>query len=65
MTSVVRPSISRSSADLHQPLALGIERRGRFIEEEDRCVLEQSAGDGERCFWPPDSMTPRSPTTVS
>src|SRR5271170_6896851 len=33
--------------DLHQRLALGVERRGGLIEDEDWRVLEQSAGDGK------------------
>ena len=32
---------------LHQPLRLGIERRGRFVEHEDRRVAQQRAGNGQ------------------
>ena len=32
---------------LHQPLRLGVERRGRLVENEDGRVLEQRPGDGQ------------------
>ena len=30
---------------LHQPLAFGVERAGRFVEQQDRRVAQQRAGD--------------------
>ena len=47
ITSVVRPCISRSSARLHQRLALGVERAGRLVEQQDRRVAQDGAGDGD------------------
>ena len=32
---------------LHRVLGFGIERRGRFVEQDDRRVLEKRAGDGD------------------
>ena len=32
---------------LHQRLAFGIERRGRLVEQQDRRVLQDGAGDGD------------------
>ena len=32
---------------LHEPLGLGVERRRRFVENEDRRIDEQRARDGE------------------
>ncbi len=36
MTRVVRPAISRASAVLHLGLALGVERAGGLVEQQDR-----------------------------
>ena len=47
MTSVVRPCISVVQRFLHQPFVLGVERRGRLVEQQDRRVLQNGAGDGE------------------
>ena len=47
MTIVVRCCISRSSACLHQPLALRVERAGRFVEQQDRRILQHRARDGD------------------
>ena len=47
ITSVVRPCISVSSACWTEALGLVVERRGRFVEHQDRRVLEQRAGDGD------------------
>ena len=47
MTSVVRPSISRASAVLHQRFALGIERGGRLVEQEQRRLAQNGARDGD------------------
>jgi hypothetical protein len=32
---------------LHQRLALGVERRGGFVQQQDRRVLQEGAGDGD------------------
>src|SRR5258706_478156 len=32
---------------LHGDLALGVERRGRLVEQDDRCVLEDRARDAD------------------
>ncbi len=45
MTMVVRPCISLSSARLHQRLAFGVERRGRLVEQQDRRVAQDGAGN--------------------
>ena len=45
MTSVVRPCISRVERGLHQRLALGIERRGRLVEQQQRRVAQDRARD--------------------
>ncbi len=47
MTRVVRPFISRFERLLHQRLALGIERRRRLVEQQQRRVAQDGAGDGE------------------
>ena len=31
--------------DLHQPFAFGVERAGRFVEQQDRRVAQDRAGD--------------------
>ena len=42
---VVRPSVSRPSARLDQPLADGVERGRRLVEDQDPRVLEQHPRD--------------------
>ena len=37
---------------LHQPLRLGIERAGRFVEDEDRRIAKQGPGDGDPLALP-------------
>jgi hypothetical protein len=32
---------------LHQPLAFGVERAGRFVEQQDRRIAQQRAGNGD------------------
>ena len=34
----------------------------RFIKNEDGGIFEESRAMEMRCFWPPESLTPRSPT---
>ena len=47
MTKVVRPFITSSSASVDLRLGHRIERAGRFVEDQDRRILEQRARDGE------------------
>ena len=47
MTRVVRPLHQAVERVLHGALALRVERRGRLVEEQDRRVLEDRAGDGD------------------
>jgi hypothetical protein len=37
---------------LHQQLRLGVERRGRFVQDQDRRVLQQRARDGQALALP-------------
>ena len=45
ITSVVRPRIRLRERLLHQPLGLGVERRGGLVQDQDRRVLQDRAGD--------------------
>ena len=45
MTSVVRSRIADFERGLHHALALGIERAGRLVEQQQRRVLQDRAGD--------------------
>ena len=45
MTSVVRPCGELGQRLLDRPLGLGVERRGRLVEDQDRRVLEEHARD--------------------
>ena len=47
MTKVVRPFITSSSAACTLGFGGGVERAGRFVEDQDRRVLEQRARDRE------------------
>ena len=47
MTRVVRPSHQRVERGLHRALALGVEGGGGLVEEQDRRVLQDGAGDGD------------------
>jgi hypothetical protein len=50
---------------LHQPLALGVERARRLVEDEDGRVEQQGAGDGEAlALAAGEPLDPRSPSTV-
>ena len=46
-------------------LGAAVERRGGFVEDQDRGVLEQGAGDGDALLLAADSLSPRSPTIDS
>ena len=65
MTSVVRSARDLGEARLDFALGLGIERRGRLVEDQDPRRLQQTRAIATRCFSPPDSLRPRSPTIVS
>jgi hypothetical protein len=45
-------------------LGFTIERRRRFIQQKQRRVFQEGAGN-RNAFWPPDSFMPRSPTIVA
>ena len=45
ITIVVRPRISCFERRLDQALGLGVERRGRLVEDQDRRILEDRARD--------------------
>ena len=45
MAMTVRPRISRSSAVADRFLGLDVERRGRLVQQQDRRVLQEGAGD--------------------
>ena len=49
---------------LNVALGFRIQCRGRFVENQYRRVLEQRARDREPWRWPPESLTPFSPTSV-
>ena len=50
---------------LHLPFPFGVERRGRFVKNQNRRVLDQRASDRKALALAPDSRTPNSPITVS
>ena len=50
---------------LHQRFALGIERRGGLVENQNRRVLRMARAMARRCRSPPESRKPFSPITVS
>ena len=61
-----RPALhQRFERALHQGFAFGVEGRGRLVEEQHRRIFENCAGDGDALALPPDSVTPRSPKSVS
>jgi hypothetical protein len=65
MAITVLPAISVSRLAWIARLDLAVERGGGLVEHQDRRVLQDHAGDGDRWRWPPDSLTPRSPTWAS
>ena len=52
-------------ARLDLALGLGVERRGRLVEDQDFGAFRMTRAIATRCFSPPDSFSPRSPTVVS
>ena len=47
ITSDVRPASASASACWISELGLGVEVRGRLVEDHDRGVLQQQPGDGQ------------------
>ena len=47
MTRVVRPCMASCEGALDQPLVLGVQGAGGLVEQQDRRVADQRAGDGE------------------
>ena len=45
-------------------LGLDVERRRGLVEDQDRRVSRKMRAIARRCRCPPESLTPRSPTTV-
>ena len=62
-TNVVRPSITSRSPRLISASVRRVDRRGRVVEDQDPRVGEQRPGDRDRWRCPPESVSPRSPTT--
>ena len=50
---------------LHKALALGIEGRSGFVEDEDRGILIDGTGDREALALATGELAPRSPIFVS
>ena len=50
---------------LDELLGLRVHQRGGLVEDEDARVGQQRAGDGHPLSCPPESLTPRSPISVS
>ena len=48
-----------------QRFALGVECAGGFVEQQDRAVGEDGAGDGDALALAARRRTPRSPSSVS
>ena len=46
-------------------LGVGVHRRQRIVEDQDAGFGTSARASAVRCFWPPDSVMPRSPTSVS
>ena len=65
MTTDVRPSISRSQRVDDRLLGRRIQTGRRLVENQDRRVADDRAAIAMRWRWPPESVTPRSPTIVS
>ena len=62
MTKVVRPAPRALQRRLEARFGAGVERAGGLVEDQDRRVLQQRAGDGSRWRSPPERLRPRSPT---
>jgi hypothetical protein len=64
MTSVVRPA-TPVERRLDFLFGMRVERGGRLVEDQDRRRFRIVRAIATRCFSPPDSFRPRSPTMVS
>ncbi len=51
MTSVVRSRETSLQRALDFPLGAGVERAGGFVQQQDRRVLEDGAGDGDALLF--------------
>ena len=65
MISVVRPSHRLAQPEPDPRLGRRVDRRGRVVEDEDARVEHSARAIAIRCRWPPESVIPRSPITVS
>lgn len=50
---------------LDEVLVLRVDARGGLVENDDGRVLRMARAMEMRCFSPPESVPPPSPTTVS
>ena len=55
----------RPQAVTDQRLALTVEARRCLVENQNAGICENRPRDSDTLGWPPDSLTPRSPTIVS
>ncbi len=51
---VVRPRVEGLERLLNRLLALGVDAAGRFVEHQDRRIVQNRPGDGGRCRSPPE-----------
>ena len=65
MTSAVRPGQRGVEGPLDGDLGLAVEVGGGLVEDDEAGALSSSRAIARRCFSPPESRWPRSPTTVS
>ena len=65
MTKVVRPLRQALDRRHHQRLGLDVERRGRLVEDQDRRVAQDRAGDGEALLLAFGERRALSPSMVS
>ena len=65
MTKVVRPRISSTSAARISRSVAASTADVNSSRIRMRGSISSARAMAMRCFWPPESETPRSPTTVS
>ena len=63
--TVVTPDSSRAQAEEDQRLGGGVEARGGVVEQQHPGPATRARARAMRWRWPPDRVTPRSPTRVS
>ena len=61
----VRSRITPRSRAENLLLRVGVHRRQRIVQDQDRRIENSARASAVRCFCPPDSVMPRSPTKVS